>query len=803
MDTDPDNPPPSPFVRAPKLDLPVLALLQSHVSDAGHAIDYLLTKQANALHIDATTQPERYESIRKQIVHDVLCEMLPELQPLSDETLTVFTELYRSKIYSPPANSAKSAIQITADLILEEERQPIPKPPRNLKKFAGWLFRNKVFPPLGWVPEYFRRGGLPRRIVGDLLAGLTVGVLLVPQGMAYAMLAGLDPVYGLYSAFFPLLIYALFGTSRQLSVAPVAMVSMLMATALKDQGIAAGTSAYVQGAIVMAFANGIVQLILGIFQLGFVVNFMSHPVMSGFTSGAAIMIGLSQLKHILGVDIPRSEAFYEILVHAFQKATEWHGPTIGIGLAAIAIILVCKYWHRLIPGPILVVILGIALSYGLDLQHTLGIKIIGEIPSGLPAPAAPPLTWTLFSKFLVNAIAMSLVGFMESIAVAKNMAAKFSYDVDASQELVAIGLTNVVSSFFHCFPVTGGFSRTAVNAAAGAASQFASLVSALIVLLSLYLLTNVFYYLPKCILGAIIISAILGLLEFSEMMRCWREKKRDFLAWVVAFVLTMVIGIELGILIAIAVSLVLVLLRSAYPHTVPLGRIPHTTIFRNLHRFPHAEVSPHVLVFRMDASLYFANTAFLRSKVDQLRKERVLWLQAQQDQPWTGEPSTVPPLHAVVMDASGLNDVDSAGAHALLSLARDLAKEEVLFLMASVKGPVRDTLRVCRCLPQLGPENVLFATTHQAVLYAETRRDSSDWTRWLPPQASKVRCPGCCEAPRGWIAKCRRCCGAGDGPATKPTSVSMSANATDEAASEMSSMSATQANALEAGGSPV
>ncbi len=535
------------------------------------------------------------------------------------------------------------------------------------------------------------------RLRGDLSAGLTVGVMLIPQGMAYAMIAGLPPIYGLYASLVPLALYGLLGSSRQLAVGPVAMVSLLVAAGVSELADPE-TPRYIELAILLAFMVGGLQLIMGLGRLGFLVNFLSHPVLSGFTSAAALIIGLSQLKHLMGIPIPRSHFIHEILLYALQHLGDTHLPTLLIGGGGIVLLIALRRWKPMFPGALLVVILGTLVTWSLDL-YEVGVKIVGEVPRGLPEPYVPDWNIADLRALLPTALAIALVGFMESIAVAKAVAARHGYEVDANQELVALGVANIGGGFFRSYPVTGGFSRTAVNDQAGAQTGLASLLSAGVIALTLLFLTPLFYYLPRAILASIIMVAVFGLIDLKEARFLWHVKRKDFYLMLVAFLATLALGIEQGILVAVVVSLLLVIHRSAYPHIAVLGRLPGTTHYRNVERYPEAITIPGVVIIRIDAALYFANIGFVK---DFLRK---LELQAEE------------PIRAVIIDASGINDIDSSALHGLQEIIREYQERGILLYFARVKGPVMDTLKRAGIVDLLGKE-AFFMEVHEAVEHA-------------------------------------------------------------------------------------
>ena len=552
-------------------------------------------------------------------------------------------------------------------------------------------FLHRYVPITRWGPHYDKRD-----LRSDLAAGLTIGAMLVPQGMAYALLAGLPPEIGLYASIVPVLVYAIFGTSRQLAVGPVAIVSLMTASALAPL-FEQGSAGYVSAAALLAMMVGAVHLVLGYGRLGFVVNFLSHSVLVGFTSAAAIIIGFSQVKHVLGISIPRSEAFDETVREVVKAADQTHAATLILGLGSIALLLAMKRWMKQIPSALVLVVLTIAAVQLFDLESR-GVKTVGDIPSSLPAFGLPDLDTGTMGSLLVTALVITLVGFMESIAVAKVYARRHRYDVDANQELVGLGFANVASGLFGGYPVTGGFSRTAVNDTAGARTPLASIVTAILVLLTVVFLTPLFSALPQAALGAIIIVAVLNLIDIEEMRHIAHVKRSDVIGMSIAFVATLALGIELGILVAVVASMLVVFARMSKPHTATLGRIPGTTSYRNVDRFPEAEVDEGVRVIRIDAAMSFANAQFV--------KRLTLDAACDLDQA----------PRVLVLDCSGINDIDATGADTLSEIIAELDASPVSLHLADVKGPVRDVLRRAGLWDRL--DGRIHATPHQAVLAA-------------------------------------------------------------------------------------
>lgn len=524
----------------------------------------------------------------------------------------------------------------------------------------------RLLPIVGWLKRY-DRSDLP----GDLIAGLVTAVMLVPQGMAYALLAGLPPVVGLYAATVPLIVYALFGSSRQLAVGPVAIVSLLT---LAGVGAIAepGSAQYVALAATLMLMVGVLQAGLGFLRAGFVVNFLSHAVISGFTSAAALVIGLSQLKHLLGIDLPREENVFVLLGHAAREIGATHGATLAIGLASIAALLVGKRLSKRFPTPLLVVILASLLVWTTGL-HERGVAIVGEVPAGLPPFALPDLSGGALAALLPTALTIAFVAFMESVAVAKAIAAKHRYKIDANRELVGLGLANVAGALFRGYPVTGGFSRSAVNDQAGARTPLAGLVTAVLIGLTLLFLTDLFYYLPRAVLAAIVMVAVFGLIDAKEPVHLFRIKKVDAATLAVTFLATLTLGVEVGILTGVGFSLAVFVVRSAWPHTAELGWLPGPGVFRNVRRYPQATTWPDLYLTRPDASLYFANMASLETQLNEAVADR-------------------PELRAIVLDFSGVNDVDGVAIDVLDDRMRAFDAQGIEVHLAGVKGPVRDLL---------------------------------------------------------------------------------------------------------------
>lgn len=553
----------------------------------------------------------------------------------------------------------------------------------------------KYIPILDWLPNYKKKN-----LSGDLSAGITVGVMLIPQGMAYAMLAGLKPIYGLYAATVPLILYAIFGTSRQLAVGPVAVVSLLIAS-----GVGAlaeiGSDSFLEMAILLSLMIGVFQLIMGIFKVGFIVNFLSHPVLSGFISAAAVYIAFSQMKHVLGISIPRGKV-HETAYNIYLKFGEINKYTLAVGLGGIVTIIVLKKINKRIPFPLVVVLLGMGVGYALGLDAMpYNVSIVGDVPDGLPSFTVPTVTYEAVTSLLPIALTIALIGFTESIAVAKSIQKKHkNYEIDASQELLALGIANIGASFFQAFPTMGGFARSAVNDQSGAKTNLAGIISATVVILTLLFLTPYFYYLPNAILASIIIVAVFGLIDFKEAKHLWKTDRRDFAMFIITAIATLTLGVEQGIMVGVGVSIVGLILRVSYPHMAELGLDEQSRKYLNVERFEHINPADEILIVRLDAQLFFANTRYFLDKLKSLEEKR-------------GD------IKAVIIDASGVNGMDSSAVHAISDLVEDYQKRNIRFLMTSVKGPVRDILRRTVLRNKIGEDN-FFLSIDDALTYLET-----------------------------------------------------------------------------------
>jgi len=538
------------------------------------------------------------------------------------------------------------------------------------------------FPILNWLPNYKKT-----HFSGDLFAGLTVGVMLIPQGMAYAMLAGLPPIFGLYAAFVPQIIYAFTGTSRQLAVGPVAMDSLLVAAGLGALAISK-IEDYISMAVFLAFFMGAIQLLLGILRMGFLVQLLSKPVINGFTSAAAIIIGMSQFKHLLGIQVPSNNQLHVLLIDIFGQLDNTNGYALGLGVLSMIIIWGFKKWIPKFPGILVAVVLSILVVYWTrwDLN---GLRIVGDVPEGLPAISFPRITMENIQTLLPTALTLALVAFLEAVSVAKAIQEQHKdYEINANQELRALGLSNIVGSFFQSYPTTGGFSRTALNHFAGAKTGLSFLISAAVVATTLLFLTPLFYYMPLTTLAALVIVAVSSLIDLKYPLVLLKTRMDEFLLLNFTFLTTLFVGITQGILFGVALSLVLLIYRISNPHFAFLARIKGSSIFKNIERFPsEVENRDDLIIIRFDAPLFFGNRDFFKKII----------LEAASKKKQT--------LKAIILNAESINYIDSSALDTLLEMVRVCKSNNTRFIIAGAIGPARDVLLKKKVRKTIGSKN--------------------------------------------------------------------------------------------------
>lgn len=528
----------------------------------------------------------------------------------------------------------------------------------------------------------------------DVIAGITTAILLVPQAMAYALLAGLPPQFGLYASCVPLLVYAALGTSRRLAIGPVAIDSLLVAAAVAPLAVATGLG-YQSLALTLTLMVGTLQALMGLARLGFVANFLSRPVLGGFTSATALLIASSQIGALTGVTLPRGR-FDEVVMALVARSRELHWPTLAFGLTALVGMWLLEIYFKRFPRALALVAIATLTSALLDVESA-GVALVGAVPSGLPEIAAPLGSISAWQALMPAAVSIAVVSFVESLSVAQYLARSDGQDVNPNRELLAVGGANIASSFFGGYVVSGGLSRSAINAEAGAQSRVAGIVTALCVGLTLMFFTPLFRHLPKAVLAAIVLSAALRLIDGGQARRLWTIKRSDFGLLLLSFGVTLLLGVQLGLALGVGSSVVLFLVKTTRPHAAVLGRLPGTDCYRNVKRFPEAEVRDDLLIVRVDAQFYFGNVTFLKRALDELRRERSS-------------------LRAIVLDASGMNQLDSSALDALLELDERLRNAGVSLLFAEVKGPVRDVLERSGWLSQLQARGRIFLRVHDAVL---------------------------------------------------------------------------------------
>lgn len=538
----------------------------------------------------------------------------------------------------------------------------------------------RLVPALTWGRAYDRR-----QLGSDALAAVIVTVMLIPQSLAYAMLAGLPPYIGLYASILPLIAYAAFGSSRVLAVGPVAVVSLLTAAAI-GKVAAPGTAEYLAAAVVLALLSGLFLVAMGLARLGFLANLLSHPVISGFISASGVLIAVSQLKHVLGVPA-QGETLPEIAAALAGHVDETNGPTLIIGLATIAFLFFVR--SRLKPllaglglasraadvlvkaGPVLAIAVSILAVGGLGLAEA-GVRIVGEIPRGLPPLQLPAFDAGLWLELAPAAALLSIIGFVESVSVAQTLAARRRQRIEPDQELVGLGAANLASAFSGGYPVTGGFARSVVNADAGAETPMAGVFAALGIALTTLFLTPLFHDLPQAVLAATIIVAVLSLVDLGAIRLTWTYCKGDFAAMALTIALVLGVGVEAGIVAGVILSLLLFLWRTSRPHMAVLGQVPGTEHYRNVDRH-EVVVSKSVLSVRVDESLYFANARYLEDRIYALVAER-------------------PALEHVVLVCPAVNFIDASALESLEMIADRLRAMGVTFHLSEVKGPVTDRL---------------------------------------------------------------------------------------------------------------
>ncbi len=559
----------------------------------------------------------------------------------------------------------------------------------------------RLLPALEWVRHYQRAD-----FAGDAVAAVIVTIMLIPQSLAYALLAGLPAEMGLYASILPLVAYALFGTSRSLSVGPIAVTSLMSAAAVGSIA-APGSAAFVTASIALAMISGLMMVAMGLLRFGFLANFLSQPVISGFITASGVIIVLSQLRHILGINA-HGDTLGELLGTLLADLPATNALTLATGVAAIAFLQWARgglkaLLRRLGLGrnladmttkgaPVLVIVATIAASYFGDFAAR-GVALVGGIPRGLPTLRLPSLDGPLWSDLAVSALLISIIGFVSSVSVGKTLAAKRRERIDPNQELIGLGFANVASSVSGGFAVTGGVSRTVVNFDAGARTPAAGVLAAAGIALAALLLTPLLYYLPKATLAATIIVAAMSLLDVQIIRRAWRYSRSDFIAVATTIAVTLLLGVELGVLAGILASVGLHLYKTARPHIAVVGAVAGTEHFRNVQRH-NVITCPNLVSLRVDESLYFANASYLEDYIYRLIAEH-------------------DDLEHVILQCTAVNEIDLSALEALAAINHRLQEQGLTLNLSEVKGPVMDALQKSDFLAQLSGR--VFLTHHQAV----------------------------------------------------------------------------------------
>ncbi len=566
------------------------------------------------------------------------------------------------------------------------------------------------------LPNWLRQYQRPW-LAGDLTAGLIVTVMLIPQSLAYAMLAGLPPQVGLYASILPLLAYAFFGSSMTLAVGPVAVASLMTASALSPLA-APGSDTYIALAVLLALMSGLILLIAGVLRLGFLAYFLSHPVISGFISGSAILIAIGQLKYLLGISLPGGSVI-ATLSGLFEQISSVNGDTALIGIAALIFLFFAR--SQLAPllkslgvpaklaelltklAPMAVVIVSTAIIATTGLDQSAQVAIVGTVPSGLPGIALPQIDWQQTRALWLPALLISLVGFVESVSVAQSLALKRGQRISPDRELLGIGAANIASALSGGYPVTGGFARSVVNFSAGANTPAAGVISAVLMAIVIAAFTGWFYYLPISVLAATIIVAVLGLIDWHTLREAWTYDKADALSLLLTMAGVIFLGVEEGILLGVALSLAVLVWRSSHPHIAIVGRVPGTEHFRNVDRH-QVETLPGLIALRIDESLYFANAQMIEEKIEALVQ-------------------TAPDTKTILLILSAVNQLDSTALGMLTDLEKNLASRNIALQFAEIKGPVLDRLRAT----PLGEimQDRIFLSTHAAFVAHAVQTNSA------------------------------------------------------------------------------
>lgn len=561
-----------------------------------------------------------------------------------------------------------------------------------------WL--EKTFKIVDWLPGYDTS-----QLSGDLKAGLTTGMMLIPQGMAYAVIAGMPPIYGLYAGVIPLLIYPFFGTSKHLSVGPVA-VDMLIVAAGVGMITKPSNSDFIGLVILLTMMTGTLQLLMGSFRLGALFNFFSRPVIAGFTMAAPIIIAFTQLHNLLGIQLSNTQYIFLVIGEALSQINDVHLLTFYWGASAIVLLLALKFTVPKLPVSAIVLSVSIGIAWLVDID-TQGVEIVGTIPEGMPPITLPELSFENLRRLLPTALTLALVQFMSIASLGKAFAKRHNYLVDSNHELVAIGASNFVGSLFSSLPVSGSFSRSAAAEQAGVKSPLANDITSVLIVLTLLFLTPLFYYLPMPVLAAIIIVSVFGLVDIQEIKFLFKAKRSEGIIAIFTFVSTLLIGIQEGILLGVGASMLTMLYKYSRPAVAELGIMPGTRIYKNLKRNPKATQIDGLLILRVDASFSFINAEFFR--------DFILEKSEKQDKN----------TQFVIIDGSSINMLDTTAIDSLKSIIKTLRGWDMELYISGLKGPVRDVIEKSGLKEFLGPDHYC-EDPHEAVERILEKMDNRD-----------------------------------------------------------------------------
>ena len=544
-------------------------------------------------------------------------------------------------------------------------------------------------------------------VLADLSAGLTLGILLIPQAMAYGMLAGVDPVYGLYAALVPMLVYAMTGSTPHVSVGPTALASLLCLNGLS--GIAEPfTEEYVGYVIILAALTGLLQLVFGLFRFGGIVSLLSRPVLSGFVSAAAVLIFVSQLDTLLGVETSGGGYLHQTIIALWQGLASMHFPSMLLGLGTLVLLFVAKRW---LPAwlPTMLILLAVSTMVVGLFGQSWGVATLESIPTGLPSFLLPAVEITTLWQLLPVAAVMALISFIETLSIGKAFAPKHDYyRIQPNRELIALGISKIAGSFFQAIPTSASFSRSAVVEGAGGRTPLSNIVAVVLLAIVLLFLTPWFYYLPVPVLAAIIIFSVRNLFDFGEMKRLYRLAPKELVTLLITFFFTLFAGLQYGIAGGVLLSLFFVFWRAARPHLAELGRVPGTNAFRNVERFAEAEPESGILIVRFDAELYFGNAEYFRDQMEELVRLRGAG------------------LRAVILDGHTINDIDTSGIFVLTGFLDGLEKQGAELCLCGMIGPVRDKIFQCGLMERMGADHH-FLSIQDALNYLEGKGGDRGW----------------------------------------------------------------------------